>query len=185
MSDSIKKYEEMRMQEARMKEQTKKYITDELIEQRLIAKGYGDEDSHDEEHVRNVVLKHFDLELTDNWSNDCSHYIYEESTVDGYSVYISTHDFNKIEVSSNIFYHDSDLCSAFKEAVYDNDHGDVQFYLGDIDADYVQEAICELYIELVDHYTDIVTNELIDEGYTIKQTDASMLDVLNLIANND
>ena len=176
MSDSIKKHAEMQEQP--------KYITDELIEQRLIAKGYGETDSHDEEHVRNVVLKHFDLELTDNWSNDCSHYIYEESTVDGYSVYISTHDFNKIEVSSNIFYYDHDLCAAFKEAVYDNDHGDVQFYLGDTEADYVQEAICELYIELVDHYTDIVTNELIDEGY-IKQTDASMLDVLNLIANND
>jgi len=177
MSDSIKKH-------AEMQEQTKKYITDELIEERLTIKGFGDQDSHDEEHVRNVVLKHFDLELTDNWSNDCSHYIYEESTVDGYSVYISTHDFNKIEVSSNIFYNDNDLCSAFKEAVYDNDHGDVQFYLGDIEADYVQEAICELYIELVELYTETITDELIDEGYTIKP-DASMLDVLNLLANND
>ena len=178
MSDSIKKH-------AEMQEQTKKYITDELIEQRLIAKGYGEKDSHNEEHVREVVLKHFDLELTDHWSNNCSHYMYEESTVDGYSVYISTYDFNKIEVGSNVFYYDSDLCAAFKEAVYDNDHGDVKFYLGDMHADYVQDAICELYIELVDLYTDIVTNELIDEGYTIKQTNASMLDVLNLIANND
>ena len=176
MSDSIKKHEEM--------QEKLKYITDELIEQRLTIKGFGDQDSHDEEHVRNVVLKHFDLELTDNWSNDCSHYIYEESTVDGYSVYISTHDFNKIEVSDNIFYYDSELCAAFKEAVYDNDHGDVQFYLGDIEADYVQEAICELYIELVELYTETITHELIDEGYTIKP-DTSMLDVLNLIANND
>jgi len=176
MSDSIKKHAEMQEQP--------KYINDELIEQRLIAKGYGDEDSHDQEHVKKVVLKHFDLELTDDWSNDCSHYIYEETTADGYSVYISTHDFNKIEVSDNIFYYDSELCAAFKEAVYDNDHGDVQFYLGDIEADYIQDAICELYIELVDLYTEIVTNELIDEGYTIKP-DTSMLDVLNLIANND
>ena len=176
MSDSIKKHAEMQEQP--------KYINDELIEQRLIAKGYGDEDSHDQEHVKKVVLKHFDLELTDDWSNDCSRYIYEETTADGYSVYISTHDFNKIEVSDNIFYYDSELCAAFKEAVYDNDHGDVQFYLGDIEADYIQDAICELYIELVDLYTEIVTNELIDEGYTIKP-DTSMLDVLNLIANNE
>jgi len=175
MSDSIKKHEEM--------QEKPKYITDELIEQRLTIKGFGDQDSHDEEHVRNVVLKHFDLELTDNWSNDCSHYIYEESTADGYSVYISTHDFNRIEVSSNIFYYDSDLCSAFKEAVYDNDHGDVQFYLGDIEADYVQEAICELYIDLVELYTETTTEELIDEGYTLKP-DTSAIDLLNLIANN-
>ena len=175
MSDSIKKHAEMQEQP--------KYITDELIEQRLIAKGYGDEDSHDEEHVRDVVLKHFDLELTDIWSPDCSHYIYEESTADGYSVYVSTHDFNKIEVGENIFYHDNDLCSAFKDAVHDNDHGDVLFYVDDTEADYIQEAICELYIELVDHYTDIVTNELIDEGYTLKP-DTSAVDLLNLIANN-
>ena len=176
MSDSIKKHAEMQEQP--------KYITDELIEERLTIKGFGDQDSHDEEHVRNVVLKHFDLELTDNWSNDCSHYIYEETTADGYSVYISTNDFNKIDVNENIFYYENDLSEAFKQAIYDNDHGDVEFYLGDPEADYIQDAICELYIELVDLYTEIVTNELIDEGYTIKP-DTSMLDVLNLIANND
>jgi len=176
MSDSIKKHAEMQEQP--------KYITDELIEQRLIAKGYGETDSHDLEHVRDVVLKHFDLELTDIWSPDCSHYIYEENTADGYSVYISTHDINKINVNENVYYYDSDMCAAFKQAVYDNDHGDVQFYLGDIEADYIQDAICELYIDLVELYTETTTDELIDEGYTIKP-DASMLDVLNLLANND
>ena len=176
MSDSIKKHAEMQEQP--------KYITDELIEQRLIAKGYGDEDSHDQEHVRKIVLKHFDLELTDNWSNDCSHYIYEESTADGYSVYISTHDFNKIEVSENIFYYDSDLSAQFIQAVYDNDHGDVEFYVDDVEADYIQDAICELYLKLAELASETVNDELMDEGYTIKP-DTSMLDVLNLIANND
>ena len=176
MSDSIKKHAEMQEQP--------KYITDELIEQRLIAKGYGDQDSHDEEHVRNVVCKHFDLELTDNWSNNCSHYMYEETTADGYSVYISTNDFNKIDVNENVFYYENDLSEAFKQAIYDNDHGDVEFYLGDPEADYIQDAINDLYIELVELYTETTTDELIDEGY-VKQTDASILDVLNLIANND
>ena len=174
MSDSIKKHAEMQEQP--------KYITDELIEQRLIAKGYGDEDSHDEEHVRNVVLKHFDLELTDTWSPDCSHYIYEENTADGYSVYISTHDINKINVNENVYYYDSNMCAAFKQAVYDNDHGDVQFYLGDIEADYIQDAICELYIDLVELYTETTIDELIDEGY---QKQLGAVDLLNLLANND
>ena len=174
MSDSIKKHAEMQEQP--------KYITDELIEQRLIAKGYGDEDSHDEEHVRDVVLKHFDLELTDIWSPDCSHYIYEENTADGYSVYISTHDINKINVNENVYYYDSDMCAAFKQAVYDNDHGDVQFYLGDIEADYIQDAINELYIDLVELYTETTIDELIDEGY---QKQLGAVDLLNLLANND
>jgi len=174
MSDSIKKHAEMQEQP--------KYITDELIEQRLIAKGYGETDSHDLEHVRDVVLKHFDLELTDNWSPDCSHYIYEENTADGYSVYISTHDINKINVNENVYYYDSNMCAAFKEAVYDNDHGDVQFYLGDIEADYIQDAINELYIDLVELYTETTIDELIDEGY---QKQLGAVDLLNLLANND
>ena len=171
----------IRDRHAEMQEQPK-YITDELIEQRLIAKGYGDEDSHDEDHVRDVVLKHFDLELTDNWSPDCSHYIYEENTADGYSVYISTHDINKINVNENVYYYDSDMCAAFKQAVYDNDHGDVQFYLGDIEADYIQDAINELYIDLVELYTETTIDELIDEGY---QKQLGAVDLLNLLANND
>ena len=34
----------------------------------MISKGFGEKDSHDEEHVMKVVCKHFDLELTDTWS---------------------------------------------------------------------------------------------------------------------
>ena len=68
-----------------------KFITDELVEERLIKKGFGEQDSHDEEHVKKVVCKHYDLEITDDWSSDCDHYIYEETTADGYSVWISTY----------------------------------------------------------------------------------------------
>ena len=166
-----------------MKNKTK-YITDELIEERLIAKGFGETDSHDQEHVRKVVLKHFDLELSDTWNSDCDHYLYEETTADGYEVYISTHDTNKISVCENVFQYDSDMSNEFKQAVYDNDHDDVKFYVSDIYADFIDAAICEMYIDLVELYTETVTDELIDEGY-VKQTEASMLDVLNLIANND
>jgi len=161
-----------------------KYITDELIEERLIAKGFGETDSHDQEHVRKVVLKHFDLELSDTWNSDCDHYLYEETTADGYEVYISTHDTNKISVCENVFQHDNEMCSQFKEAIYDNDHGDVKFYVSDIYADFINDAICELYIDLVELYTETTTHELIDEGYTIKPG-TGLNDLLNLIANND
>ena len=176
MSDSIKKHEEMQEQP--------KYITDELIEERLTMKGYSEQDSHDEEHVMDAVCKHFDLTLTDEWKSGYDYYIYEDTTADGYEVYISTYDFNKISVSENVFQHDSDMSSEFKEAVYNNDHGDVKFYVSDIYADFINDAMCELYIDLVDLYTETVTDELIDEGY-IQQADTSAVDLLNLIANND
>lgn len=167
MSDSIKKYEEQ---------------YEEKLEQKMIEKGFGEKDSHDEDHVRKVVCKHFDLELTDDWSNDCSHYIYEESTADGYSVYVSTHDGNgNICVSENVFYYDNDLASEFKQAIYDNDYGDAKIYLSMLhDGEYwIQDAIQDLYMELDEYYTNLCKDELEDEGYIQPSTD-----MLNLIANN-
>ena len=169
MSDSIKKYEE---------------LYDKKLEEKMISKGFGEIDSHDEEHVRKVVCKHFDLTLTDTWSTGCDHYIYEESTADGYSVWVSTHDVNgNICVSENIFYYDNDLCQEFKQAIYDNDHGDVNIYLSMLhDGDYwIQDTINDIYLELVELYTELCKDELTDEGFD----EPKSVDMLNLIANNE
>ena len=170
MSDSIKKYEELYYKK---------------LEEKMISKGFGDADSHDEEHVMKVVCKHFDLTLTDTWSTGCDHYIYEESTADGYTVYVSTHDVNgNICVSENIFYYDNDLAEEFKQAIYDNDHGDVNIYLSMLqDNEYwVQDTINDIYLELVELYTEMCKEELTDEGF---DEPATCLDILNLVANNE
>ena len=170
MSDSIKKYNEM---------------YDDKLEQKMISKGFGEKDSHDEEHVMKVVCKPFDLTLTDTWSTGCDHYIYEESTADGYSVWVSTHDVNSnICVSENIFYYDNDLAEEFKQAIYDNDHSDVTIYLSMLyDGEWwIQDAINDIYLELVELYTDMCKNELTDEGFDEPK---SCLDILNIIANNE
>jgi len=150
---------------------SKKVITDELIEKKMISYGFGEVDSHDEDHVRKVVCKHYDLEITDDWSNDCDHYIYEETTADGYSVWVSTYEQNKICVGENIFYYDSVLAEEFKTAVYDNDHSDVKIYVDDIHDDnyWLQDAIRDLYVELVEVYNEKATDELQDEGYELQQ----------------
>ncbi len=152
MSDTIKKYTETH---------------EETLEEKMISKGFGEKDSHDEEHVMKAVCKHFDLELTDTWQRGCDHYIYEESTADGYSVFISTHDGDgDICVSENVFYYDNDLASELTQAIYDNDHGDVKIYLSMLnDGEYwIDDAIRDIYIELVEHYEDICKDELEDEG---------------------
>ena len=61
MSDTIKKWHEMQ------EEKQTKYITEELIEQKMISYGYGETNSHDEDHIRKIVLDHFDAEITDQW----------------------------------------------------------------------------------------------------------------------
>ena len=156
---------------------------EQKLEDKLIKKGFGEIDSHDEEHVMKVVCKHFDLELTDEWSSDCDHYIYEENTSDGYSVWVSLHDANaNVCVSENVFYYDNDLGAELKQAIYDNDHSDVKIYLSMLyDGDYwIDEAISDIYLELVELYTDMCKDELTDEGFNEPQCQ----DMLNLAANN-
>ena len=165
MSDSIKKYEQM---------------YNNKLEEKMISKGFGEKDSHDEEHVRSVVCKHFDLTLTDDWSNDCDHYIYEEDTSDGYTVYVSTHDAGSVCVSENVYYYDNDLAKSFKQAIYDNDHSDVKIYLSMLyDGDYwIDEAIGDIYLELVELYTDMCKDELTEEDFVEP-------DMLLMLANNE
>ena len=178
MSDSIKKHAEMQEQP--------KYITDELIEERLTMKGFSEQDSHDEEHVFESVCKHFDLTLTDTWKPNLDFYIYEESTADGYTAYIATHDFNAINVNENVYQYDGELTSLLVQAIIDADHGDAEIYVGALNDRecWIQDAMSELYIDLYKLYVEEIEHELIDEGYSLKP-DASMLDVLNLIATND
>ena len=165
MSDSIKKYEE---------------LYNNKLEEKMISKGFGEKDSHDEEHVRSVVCKHFDMELTDDWSNDCDHYIYEENTSDGYTVYVSLHDANaNVCVSENVFYYDNDLGAELKQAIYDNDHSDVKIYLSMLhDGEYwIDETIGDIYLELVELYTDMCKDELTEENFVEP-------DMLLMMANN-
>ncbi len=158
MSDTIKKWHEMQ------EEKQTKYITDDLIEQGMIRLGYGEVDSHDEDHVRKIVLDHFDAELTDQWRQDCEFYIYEESTADGYSIYIATSDTNSISVNEDIHYYDSDLSSVLQDAIKDSG----EIYVDDYFQDFIDDAIQELYLYLAEKMHQDVVDELLDEGYEQK-----------------
>ena len=168
--------------EDKMSDSNKKYteLYEKALENKLIEKGFGEIDSHDEEHVMKVVCKHFDMELTDDWSSDCDHYIYEEDTSDGYTVYVSTHDLKTVNVSENVYYYDNDLGQSFKQAIYDNDHEDVKIYLSMLhDGEYwIDEAINDIYLELVELYTDTCKDELTEEDFVEP-------DMLLMLANNE
>ena len=158
MSDTIKKWHEMQ------EEKQTKYITEELIEQKMISYGYGETNSHDEDHIRKIVLDHFDAELTDQWKQDCEFYIYEESTADGYSIYIATSDTNSISVNEDIHYYDSDLSSVLQDAIKDSG----EIYVDDYFQDFIDDAIQELYLYLAEKMHQDVVDELLDEGYKQK-----------------
>jgi len=140
---------------------SKKLITDELIEQKMISYGFGETDSHDEEYVRKLILKHYDTELTDQWQQNCDYYIYEESTADGYSVFVATHDTNSVCVSEDIHYYDSELSDRLQDAIKDGG----EIYVDDYHQDFIDDAIQELYVMLAERFHEQAIDELEDEGY--------------------
>ena len=140
---------------------SKKLITDELIEQKMISYGYGETNSHDEEYVRELILKHYDAELTDQWQSNCDYYIYEESTSDGYSVFVACYDTNSISVNEDIHYYDSGLSDVLQDAIKDG----LEIYVDDLHQCFIDDAIQELYVYLAERYHEQAIDELEDEGY--------------------
>jgi hypothetical protein len=147
---------------------SKKLITDELINERLEAKGFGEKQINDEDLAKEAVLKHFNVEFTDNYSHNADFYIYEESTADGYSVYIATHDQNSVNVNENVYYYDSDLGDVLAEHIKysngDEDYPEI-IYVDDLDQQFIDDAIVQLFEYLAERFEEEVTNELIEEGY--------------------
>lgn len=136
-----------------------KFITDELIAQRMEAKGWIE--GCDDEHAKKQVLAHYDCEITDQWSNpDFS--VYEESTADGYSVWIATADDKHINVNEDVYYYENELTDVLYEAIPDFD----QIYCDNYD--FVEDAITRHYEDLLCRIEDEIIDELLDEGYNHK-----------------
>jgi len=154
-----------------------KFITDELITQRMEDKGWIE--GCDDEHAKKQVLEHFECEITDNWQNpDFS--IYEESTADGYSIWIATDDDKRINVNEDVYYYDGELPDVLYEAIpdynriyCDNEH-------------VIEDAITRHYEDLLCRMEDEIIDELLNEGYNHKVvTPLNALQYIEMISQDD
>jgi len=166
----------------------KKLITDELINERLEAKGFGDYQANDEDLAKESVLNYYNVELTDDYSSSADFYIYEESTADGYSVFIATYDQDRVNVNENVHYYDSDLGDALEEHIkYSN--GDEEnpeiIYVDDLHQQFIDDAIVQLFEYLAERFEEEVIDELKDEGYVYDdpKTEAEFINEVNNILN--
>jgi hypothetical protein len=139
----------------------KKQITDELIEEILNKTKFNEQDSHDEDHIQKVVLDHYDSEITDDWNVSCDFFIYEETTADGYSVYVATYDQRSISVSEHVHYYDNNLGDELRQAICEG----IKIYIDDVQQYYVQDVIRDLYVILSKKKEEEIIDQLIDEGY--------------------
>lgn len=154
-----------------------KFITDELITQRMESKGWIE--GCDDEHAKNQVLAHFECEITDQWQNpDFS--VYEESTADGYSIWIATDDDKHINVNEDVYYYENELTDVLYEAIPDYSNIYCDNY------DFVEDAITRHYEDLLCKMEDEVVDELLDEGYNHKiVTPINALQYIEMISQDD
>ena len=150
----------------------KKLITNELINERLEAKGFGDYQANDEDLAKESVLKHFNLEFTDNYSDNADFYIYEETTADGYSVFVATHDQSAVNVNENVYYYDTYVGDALEEFIKysngDEDNPEI-IYVDDLHQQFIDDAIVVLFEYLAERFEEEVIDELKDEGYELEK----------------
>ncbi len=145
-----------------------KLITDELINERLEAKGFGEKQQENDEAARQNVLNHYGVELTDNWTEKADYYMYEESTGDGYYVYVATDDTSSISICEDINLYDHDLSDKLEEQIRysngDEDYPEI-IYVDDLYQDFIDQAIENLFIYLSERLEEEVIDELLNEGY--------------------
>ena len=145
-----------------------KLITDELINEMLEARGFGEKQINDEDLAKEAVLNHFHVEFIDNYSSNADFYIYEKSTADGYSVFVATHEPESISINENVYYYESDLGDALEEFIKysngDEDNPEI-IYVDDLFQQFIDDAIVQLFEYLAERFEEEVIDELKDKGY--------------------
>ena len=108
------------------------------------------------ELVKNHLEISISTDISDFENNDCT--IYNESTADGYDVFVVTNDTRNVHVCENVFYYDHDIANQFSEQIR---YGDRTFYIDDgiYEDCYIEDKLIELFAENVE---DIIENEELD-----------------------
>jgi hypothetical protein len=113
-----------------------------------------------DERMIELVKNHLDIEISNSVNDfdnvDCL--IYNESTADGYDVYVCTNDSRHPSICEDVYYYDNDLANAFSEQVR---WGDKTFYICEYvyDDAYIEDKLIEMFAENVE---DIIVNDGLD-----------------------
>ena len=152
-----------------------KIITDELIISKLEADGFLEFHDMDENKAWSMLQAYYDCEVDDQWRNKhYDFYCYEETTADGYTIYVATDNTDSICVSEDIYYYENDLSSEIEQAIKDG----CTMYIDDLDAQYFMDAVEEAYDTMYNNYKQKIENELIEQGYEYENTDEATTEMV-------
>ena len=123
-----------------------------------------------DEKIIEAVKSYYGLKVDENAYDSADVYAFEETTVDGYSVYVVTHDMRSICVSEDVYYYDSDVAEAIMEMIrYSNGYCTLyadQYFLDDI---YFDDMLLEEFSEIADKIYDNITNDEGDYGFDMAE----------------
>jgi len=148
-----------------------KIITDELITKKLEAKGYLEYNEMDENKAWDLLEKHFECEVSDQWTNKSfDFYCYSETTADGYEVFIATDNPDSVCISEDVHYYENDLSQDISVAIQEG----CSMYIDDLDWYPFMEAVEEAYGKMVNNIKEEIENELIEQGYERETEDETI-----------
>jgi len=107
-----------------------------------------------------LVKNHLELSISQNINDfdnvDCM--IYNESSADGYDLWVVTNDSRNVSVCENVYYYENDIPNAFEEQVR---WGDKTFYIDEyvFEDAYIEDKLIEMFSENVE---DIIENDELD-----------------------
>ena len=143
---------------------SKNKITEELISEQMLKLGYDESKFEDEEYVQEKVLDHYEASITDEWKDRMDFYMYEESTADGYSVFIATQDPANININEDVNYYDSEFITYLVEALkYGNNEPEI--YIDTPSECWVGDAMSQLFEGICENIEQMAIDNLIDLGY--------------------
>ena len=123
-----------------------------------------------DEKMIKAVKSYYGLKIDENAYTNADVYAYEETTVDGYSVYVVTHDMNRVCISEDVFYYESDVPEAIMEMVrYANGYCTLyadQYFLDDIAFD---DVLLEEFSEVAEDIYKEIQNDEGDYGFDMAE----------------
>jgi hypothetical protein len=124
-----------------------------------------------EEKMIKIAKQALGLTTTNDFHDLADLYCYNESTVDGYDVWVLTHSLKNVNICENVYYYDSDLASAVMEEVQYN--GETLLHMDEYMWDdlYMNDQMLEYFGETID---DIIENND-EEGYGLTKAEIQEL----------
>ena len=113
-----------------------------------------------EERMIKLVTDHLGLSISHDIADfdnvDC--HLYNESSADGYDLYICTNDTRNVSICENVYYYDHDMADAFEQQVR---WGDRTFYIDNYIYEdcYFDDKLLELF---ADNVEDIIEDDELD-----------------------